>query len=127
MDIIKRATCCLDTYALVEIALENNQFKDLLKRPFIVPDMALAEFYGLMLQRQGAQKAEEICRRFEFYSIPTPTRLLIDAVVMRKKHKKANFSLTDTAGYVLARHLKLPFITGDKSFKEFPGVEFRSK
>ena len=38
---------------------------------------------------------------------------------------KINLSLIDAAGYVLAQHLELPFVTGDKSFESLKGVDFR--
>jgi predicted nucleic acid-binding protein len=125
MDVIRRAKKCLDTYALVELAKDNADFAFLYDTPFLVPDLALAELYDVLFRKKGKAVAEEWHAKLNFYGVPVPNALLKQAVEMRRTSKKANFSLTDTAGYMLAQHLGLPFVTGDKSFKDLPGVDFR--
>lgn len=126
MDVIKRAENCLDTYALVAISLDDKNYRDALKKPFVVPDLALAEFYDVMARKHNTQTADYWQKRLWLFSVPVPRALLIEAVRMRRAKKELNLSLTDAAGYCLAQHLGLPFVTGDKAFKGMKGVDYRS-
>jgi len=125
MDPISRAKKCLDTYALMEIIHKNKQFTELLDEAFIVPDAVLAELYDVLLRTHNKETADYWYKRFSLYGIPVPHSLLKDAVVLRRTNKKLNLSLTDAAGYLLAQHLGLPFVTGDQAFEGMAGVDFR--
>ena len=46
------------------------------------------------------------------------------ALVFRNQHKKRNISFADAIGYSFARKNNLLFLTGDKEFKDLPGVKF---
>ena len=49
--------------------------------------------------------------------------IIRDAMVFRQKHKRRDISYTDAIGYAFARAHHLLFLTGDKAFKDIPGVK----
>ncbi len=48
----------LDTYDLMEISQGNPKFNIYLDSDFIITDLTLAEFYGVILRRYNEQTAE---------------------------------------------------------------------
>lgn len=125
MDKVRRAKRCLDTYALMEIFYGNPNHEELLREPFLIPDLVLVELYDVLARTKGAGIAEEWQARYALHSVPVPRDILMRAVELRQSRKKLDLSLTDAAGYCLARHLGIPFVTGDKAFRQLPGVDFR--
>lgn len=125
MDPIARAKKCLDTYALIEIIHKNEHFTELLEEGFIIPDPVLAELYDVLLRTHNREIADHWYVRFSLYSLPVPHELLKNAVVLRRANKKLNLSITDAAGYLLAQHLNISFVTGNQAFEGMPGVDCR--
>jgi predicted nucleic acid-binding protein len=116
---------CLDTYALVEISLGNPKFSSYLKSDFVITDITLAEFYAVILREQGEEKADYWYLKLEGYSEPVGKKMLVEAV--RFRHKNKGISFFDAAGYVFSLAKGYKFVTGDKEFEAFKGVEFRKK
>lgn len=56
--------------------------------------------------------------------VEIPDDVIRDAVRMKRKENKRDLSYTDCIGYCFARRHGLLFLTGDKQFKDFSGVEF---
>ena len=124
MAILKR---CLDTYALVEIYLGNEKFAEYLNIDFVITDITLAEFYGVLLREYGEQEAEYWFKKLERYAVSAGRKILIEAVKFRHEHKKQNISFFDSVGYVFALSSGFIFVTGDKEFETFRNVEFKKK
>ncbi len=124
MDEIKR---CLDTYALMEIYLGNEKFAKYLNIEFVINDLTLAEFYGVLLKEYGEGEADLWFRKLERYSIQTNKNVLIEAIKFRYKHKKSGISFFDAVGYIFSITNNYLFVTGDKEFENFANVEFRKK
>jgi predicted nucleic acid-binding protein len=123
MDEIK----CLDTYVLVEIKLGNIKFLDYLEKPFIILDLILAEFYAVILREEGKEEADFWFKKLEGYSVPVDKYIMIEAVEFRQKYKKRRISFFDAIGYVFSLRKGYSFVTGDKEFEKFKGVEFIKK
>ena len=118
---------CLDTYALVEIYLGNEKFAEYLNADFIINDLTLAEFYGVLLKEYGEGEAELWLKKLERYSVQVTRRVLVEAIKFRQEHKKQNVSFFDAVGYVFSLKNGYHFVTGDKEFENLPNVEFKKK
>ena len=115
---------CLDTYALMEIANKNPKFNKYLKSDFVITDLILAEFYSVLLREFNEETAEYWFKKLESYSVPLNKRFLVEAVKFRQIHKKQRISFFDAVGYVFSIKNGFKFVTGDKEFEGFKGVEF---
>lgn len=115
---------CLDTYALVELHNGTPAFSSLLNDPFVITDMTLAEFYGLLYRRHGRTTADYWLRKFEPYTVRVETRTLIDAIRYRADFANEDLSFFDCVGYMHSLQHGLLFVTGDKAFKNKKGVRF---
>ncbi len=117
----------LDTYALVEIYLGNERFLNYLDKEFVINDITLAEFYGVLLKDYGEEEAEIWLKKLESYSHRITRETLIEAIKFRQKHKKLNLSFVDAVGYIFSVQNGCYFVTGDKEFENLPNVEFKKK
>ncbi|MBI2574589.1 PIN domain-containing protein [Candidatus Woesearchaeota archaeon] len=118
---------CLDTYALVEIRDGNPKFVLLLDEDIIFPDTTMAEFYAVLYRKHGLQTAEYWHDKLCMFSKPVSHDIMLKAVRFRIDNKNQNFSFFDAVGYVFAVDNKMQFVTGDKEFRNMPGVVFIQK
>lgn len=116
----------LDTYALAEIAQGNEKFKKFMEEDFVISDLTLAEFYGVLL-REDEEKAEIWYNKLSAYSRPADKKILVKAVKFRHDNKSKNLSFFDCVGYIFSKENKHLFVTGDKEFSSMPCVEFMKK
>lgn len=115
---------CLDTYALVEIHDNNPNVQNLLNEGAVIPDIVMAEFYGIIYGRFNLQTAEYWYRRLHHLCTPVPISILLKAAKYRSDYKKENLSFFDCVGYIYAQEHNIPFVTGDRAFQYREGVEF---
>lgn len=118
---------CLDTYALIEITLGNKKFEKYTKQDFVITDLTLAEFYGVLLRNEGEAVAKYWYKNLDSYTVSVDKELLISAIRFRYEHRKKRISFFDAAGYVYATANNMLFVTGDKEFEDFSGVSFQKK
>ena len=116
----------LDTYILVEIYLGNPDFIKYLDEDFILNDITLAEFYGVLFMEFWEEEANYWLRKLESYSVSVEREILIEASKFRQT-KKRNISFFDAVGYIFALANKYIFVTGDKEFEFLENVEFKKK
>lgn len=114
----------LDTYALIEIGLDNPAYASIKKDDFLVCDTILAEFYWVFIREGKKSEADEWVSRLRPYSESTPLDILLDAVEFRLSHRALNFSFPDAVGYIHAKSNHGTFVTGDKSFEKLPHVKY---
>ncbi|MBI2672360.1 PIN domain-containing protein [Candidatus Woesearchaeota archaeon] len=117
----------LDTYALVEISNGNPKFTHFLNESFVILDLILAEFYGILLREYNEKTANFWCKKFEIFSYSANLDLLKKAVKYRQENKEKNFSFFDATGYVYAQENNMKFVTGDQAFEDVVGVEYIKK
>jgi hypothetical protein len=115
---------CLDTYALVEIHDENPDFLPYLEKEFIIPNIIMAEFYGIIFRNYNEQTANYLLKKFQPFIMNVSFDTIIKSVNFRYLNKAKNFSFFDAVGYTFARENHMTFVTGDLAFKEIEGVEF---
>ena len=116
MDKLKRY---LDTYALMEIYLGNPKFAEYINLDFVISDLTLAEFFGVLLREYGEAEADFWYKKLERYALPVDKIVLIDSIKFKQKHNKANISFFDAVGYTFALTNGYVFVTGDKEFEKF--------
>ncbi len=117
-----------DTYALVEILRGNPSYERYAGGELVTSEFNLLELAYALTRDYGREKAVEILRIVRaFIVIIQPTdEDYAEASALRIESKKQcrNLSLIDALGYVLAKRLKIPFLTGDREFEELDGVEY---
>ncbi len=118
---------CLDTYALMEIIEGNKKFLEYINSIFVITDITLAEFYGVLLRKKGEQTADYWFKKFERYSLAVNKNILIKAIKFRYEHRKQDISFFDAVGYISSIENGFSFVTGDKEFEHILNVEFRKK
>lgn len=118
---------CFDTYALMEIARDNPIFTKFNREPFVIADITLAEFYGVMLREFNGQTADYWFSKMSPFAQQTPKELLRAAVKFRYENKAKNLSFFDAVGYIFAVKNGHKFLTGDKEFEGLPDILFVKK
>ena len=123
MDVVK----CLDTYALMEISQDNPDFNIYLDSNFVITDITLSEFYGVILKKYDEQTADYWFKKLEQYAVSVDKLTLKEAVKFRYENKKSDISFFDAVGYIFSIKHGYAFVTGDKEFAGFKNVEFKKK
>ncbi len=113
----------LDTYALIEIAEGNDDFKKYLESESITLKNNLVELYYFLLKKYGEDYANKSLQLFSKIAADYEINIIPEATKLRLKEKKKNFSYIDCLGYIFSRKYNYAFLTGDRSFSKFEGVE----
>ena len=117
-----------DTYALVEVLRGNPAYKRYASEELVTSEFNLLELAYALTRDYGKEKAVNILRMVRaFATIIKPIdEDYAEASSLRIELKKQskNLSLIDALGYVLAKRLKIPFLTGDREFEELDNVEY---
>ncbi|AEM38113.1 PilT protein domain protein [Pyrolobus fumarii 1A] len=94
----------------------------------VTSEFNLLELAYALTRDYGREKAVKILRIVRaFVTVVQATdEDYVEASALRIELKKRgkNLSLIDALGYVLARRLRIPFLTGDREFKDLDGVEY---
>ena len=117
--------CFFDTYALIAL-LRRKDFVRYSAKGFATSRWNLAELLVFDLREHDEVAARRHFQRF-LGACETPTDDdLFHAAVFREAQprRRRQLSYVDALGYVLARRLKLRFLTGDDAFRGLPGVLF---
>ncbi len=115
---------CLDTYALSEIHRGNARFDFLFEEDYVVTNLTLVEFYGIILREHNVATADYVTRKFEGAMKKVPFDILKKAAIFRNSNKDKNISFFDAQGYIFAMENGHKFVTGDAAFKRMKGVLF---
>lgn len=114
-----------DSYAFYEIIVGNPNYVPFTKGVKIVTtQLNLMELYCQLLAIYDRQSAVEMFKRYEEFIVPISNSLIIEAMDFRKQHYKQNLFYVDCIGYVIAKKMSIPFLTGDKQFEEMSNVKF---
>jgi len=114
----------LDTYALMEISKGNEEYLNLKKYPFYIPETTIAEFYGVVIREHNKQTADYWLKKLGPFIRSTNLHVFIQASIYKHKHNKQKLSFFDCVGYCSALENKATFVTGDKEFANKPHVTF---
>ena len=121
-------TFFFDSYALIEIYEKNINYEKYAKANAVTSYFQVYEVYHSLIRNNYSK--EEIKDFFEFLQtlcIELNFEWIPKSVEFRKEYKKRELSYADCLGYIIARELKIKFLTGDKEFEDLPNVEFVRK
>ena len=114
-----------DTYALMAIARGEEDYLPYSDQQFILTSiMNVYELYYSMIKDGMIDQAELFVRDLAGCCLEITPRTIMMASHLRKEHSKKKISYIDSLGYVLALREGIPFLTGDKEFKNLPNVKF---
>ncbi len=118
-----------DTYALHEISQGGSGYSEYAKNVGIVTtQLNLMELYYGYVFRDDPETAEILFQRFRPFCVHLDDSTIKEAMHERAKLKKgvkgSNFSYIDCIGYVIARKMRIKFLTGDREFECMENVEF---
>jgi predicted nucleic acid-binding protein len=92
---------------------------------YLLTDFNLVElYYSLIKTGADEEKAQEIVGQLKEFSIQIDSSIIFQAGHMRLRMKDRSLSYADCVGYITARKFGIPFLTGDKEFKDMEGVIF---
>ncbi len=116
-----------DSYALVANFEGNDRYVRIFKRKEVVTSVLnVLEVYSTLLRRIDPTRARELARAMLSTVIPIPPENALPAAEFQQtmRVRKKNCSYVDAWGYSAARNLGIPFLTGDRAFKDIEHVEF---
>ncbi len=112
-----------DTYAIVELLMRNPSYEPYNEYPLITTVLNKIEVCWWALTRYDKNLSDILLK-----SLSNASQINDDVIesglIFRNQHKKRNISFADAIGYSFARKNNLVFLTGDKEFKDLPGVKF---
>ena len=118
-----------DTYALHEISQKGENYAAFVSDVGIVTTkLNLMELYYSYVAKDELETAERLFERFRQFCVNVDDDTLKKAMRVRARLKRdrkgSNFSYVDCIGYVMAKKLKVKFLTGDREFEGLDNVEF---
>ena len=114
-----------DTYAFYEIIVGNPNYHTFTKDVKIMTtQLNLMELYYHLLALYNKETAMEFFKRYEEFVVPISNSIIIEAMDFRKQHYKKNLSYVDCVGYIIAKKMSIPFLTGDNQFEDKENVKF---
>ena len=118
-----------DTYALQEIAQASGSYLPYAKDTGVVTTrLNLMELYYGYVSKGEPETAEKLFEHFKRFCVEFDDDTLKEAMwekaKLRKTLKKSSVSYVDCIGYVVAKKLKVRFLTGDREFEGLENVEF---
>ena len=117
-------TYFFDTYAIIELIKLNPNYDRFNGLKIVTSVMNLGELYNIFLKDKGRKAADELFEACNFEFLELSPKIMVESVRFRHENRKANISLADSVGYILALEHKLKFLTGDRQFENMPSVEF---
>lgn len=120
------STYYYDSYAIIEYISDNPSFISYFEEHTgILTLFTLSEVYYSVLRESGLEKAEIIFETVYPLVVPVAKETLKKAMQLRFYYKALKLSYADAIGYQVALERNIPFLTGDKAFKNLPAVEFK--
>ena len=113
-----------DTYALIEMSLENPNYRRFADFTLVITPLNFGEFYAYLIRTYGKETATEKLGALSFKVLELKKEIMIEATEFKLAGNKKKFSWADCVGYVSAQQRGLKFLTGDSEFKNLPNVEF---
>ncbi len=113
-----------DTYAFYEIIEGNENYKPYINAAIFTTRMNLMELHYGLLRKYGKEAADHKYDELKQFAVEVSDDIIKAANMFRKLHRKRKLSYVDCIGYILAKSLGVPFLTGDQQFKELANVEY---
>lgn len=113
-----------DTYALIELAIGSQAYKQYLNALLVTTQYNLAELYYHFLRTYGVEAADSYYERYAPSAILVSDTSIREGMKLKLASKKEKLSYADCIGYALAQELGIKFLTGDQKFEDKDNVEF---
>ena len=114
-----------DTYAIIELILENKNYEKFRNDKITTTTINLMEVYYSLLRKYNKETADFWMKNLKFNLINMiKLDVALKSSYFRFNNKKEDLSYVDCLGYILAREMNLIFLTGDEKFKNKENVEF---
>jgi len=116
-----------DSYALIEILKGNDHYRVYPAGQLITTEFNLCEV-AFAVTRDYPDRAKKVMARVRdmVTLVPTTDDDYCAAAILRRTTtaEGRKLSTIDCVGYAVSRRHKTPFLTGDREFADFTGVEF---
>ena len=109
----------LDTFALLEMFQANRVYTVHLRQG-VTGQLNLPEFHVHACRLRNEADADGAFRRLQSKVIPAEAADLLEASRVKRTVKGASYA--DALGYAMAQRHRIPFVTGDRTFRGLPGV-----
>ncbi len=113
-----------DTYALWELIKGNSSYEKYSQEKIFCSIFNIYEFYTTLRKDFDEKTARKFMNVLEDCNVEITIGNVIEAIEMKKKNNKLNFSFIDCLGYIKAKELRIMFLTGNKEFQGMDNVEF---
>lgn len=113
-----------DSYAIIELINQNENYVKFSSEPIITNALHLAEVHYHFLKEHNKQTADFWIRQLNFELLDITTDIAIKGSSFKFENKKKKLSYADCIGYVTAIEYNLKFLTGDNQFEHLGDVEF---
>ncbi len=117
-------TYFFDSYALIEIVRGNPTYREYEHASCLTTKMNLLEVVYAFLREGKIEAASTIVREFQNKVIEPDALTIIEIAAWKLQEKPKTFSFVDCLGYVLAKKMGIPFLTGDEEFEGKENVVF---
>ncbi|MDO8480812.1 MAG: PIN domain-containing protein [Nanoarchaeota archaeon] len=116
----------LDTYAIIEIIQGNPKYKHVADEPFVTTIQNIMEVYYYFLRTADDEAAEKYFSWFRLVCTPISDGAIKAAMKLRLEQRKQRnlISYVDCIGYAVALERGIPFVSGEKHFRNLENVEF---
>ena len=94
------------------------------KNTGVLTRLNLMEICYAILKRHGARAAHQVVEAYSTYEIEFSLPDVEAAMKLRHELQNLGLSYADALGYHISKKEGLKFLTGDRAFKELPGVEY---
>ena len=114
----------LDTYALIEIVKENQNYERFKELVNFSSYMNLLELHYIISRNFDSKKADFLIDKLKSVLLKVEVKDILEASKFKLKHAKKKFSYIDCLGNAMALNRNIKFLTGDNEFKDLNNVEF---
>lgn len=116
-----------DSYAIIELLRGNPQYLPYGEEAVTITFLNLMEVVHSVVMEFGEKKGKEIYEKFRGCVQEVDWPIVLQMTQLKQKLQRRNVSYADCLGYAFAQQKEMLFLTGDKEFKDLPGVEFVEK
>lgn len=113
-----------DSYAIIELLSANPAYQKYGEETIVTSSLNLGEAYYSYLKKGRGEYFLKTMNSMRVDLLSVESGSAYAAMRFKYENRSKNFSFVDCVGYTLAEENGLTFLTGDKEFKEMPGVEF---
>ncbi|MFA6022789.1 MAG: PIN domain-containing protein [Candidatus Pacearchaeota archaeon] len=113
-----------DSYALIEIYSGNKNYEEYKQVKAVTSYFQVYEVYYNLRKIYSEEEIKDFFNFLKSICINLDFNWISKAVNLRFLHKNKDLSYADCLGYIASKELQIPFLTGDKEFKDFENVEF---